>query len=224
MRALKLLIIGALGAASLPAAAQELEKPTDQQGYYVGGGVAIFGAAPSADDPDDVPTEVETLSGLYFRLRAGEMITPHFGLGLNLDLGSGRPPGNDEWYGLSAGLGVEARYRPWTDRGWAFHAGLGAGGAFFGELEADQNGDRELKAAGGVLWRAGASYTVFPWYEAGEYQSGGGSFNFFIEAQALIDSDMWMPVLMVGVEFLYWTGIDRNKLDLPPEAAFARER
>ncbi|MEM7677977.1 MAG: hypothetical protein AAF449_18425, partial [Myxococcota bacterium] len=76
----------------------------------------------------------------------------------------------------------------------------------------------------GSMYTIAASYDLFPWYDPEEYESGGHAISFFVEGQffpGLGGTTTYGAVL--GIEFTWWSGLNRNKLDLPADAAFTRD-
>src|SRR3954454_24976504 len=77
-----------LAAASRPAHAQDLEPPRPRQGYYIA--VGIYGAATQAFEKGDT---LGPWTGRGFALRAGQLITRRFSLGLAIESGSTKGDG-----------------------------------------------------------------------------------------------------------------------------------
>jgi hypothetical protein len=186
----------------------ELELPAARQGYWLGGGLFTTVNQNLQLEEDDTPA----LLGGAGHLRMGEMFNDWLGFGLQLGGGGG---GDDRYSVGYGGLMLTGQLNPWRDL--ALHAGLGAGGLSLTDAEIQ---DGTLRGTGGAYYMIGASYDLFPWYEKG---SGGFSLAPTVQLQHLpgILTESW--IVLVGVETLWWSGLERNKLDLSTEDAFRKE-
>lgn len=192
-----------------PAAAQDvtLVKPAARQGYYLS--LSSGGVINHSSSSED---EFDTLTGLSFSLRAGEMITEWIGAGLRA--GGGTLSGG-QWGGGFGGLQLEIQTAPL--RALAITVGVGAGGLSLSSADPD---DDDLRGTGGAYYTAGLSYDLFPFYESG---SGGLSLTPFVRV-AYLPGDVFQGTLMVaGLEVIWWSGLAKNKLDLPLDDAFTPE-
>src|SRR5258705_13883977 len=88
-------VLGLLAGASRVAGAQELEAPRARQGYWVafGYGAEVTAASLKGDSL--------TLTGAGGAIRLGQMLTPHFGLGVRIDFDGGK---NDRYDGSGGRL------------------------------------------------------------------------------------------------------------------------
>lgn len=211
------LLVLALGeAASAQDTQIELVKPRARQGYYVGGGPRLMSLVVEDDD-------IGSLGGMFGfggAFRFGQKVYDWLGLGLAL---SGGGAANADWGAGGGGLMLEAQVQPWLETDLAFRLGIGVAGVGVSRINEDQATDDDPEGTVGSIYSVGASYELFPWYEPDKYDSGGLAFSFFVEGQfspGLGGLTTYGAIL--GVEFTWWSGLSRNKLDLPVDAAFSR--
>ena len=194
----------------------ELLKPRARQGYYVGGGPRVISLLVDDDD-------FGSLGGMFgfgMALRFGQKVNDWLGLGLNLSFNAG---GNADWTLGGGGLQLEVQIQPWVETDLALRLGIGVSGFSVSRVDSDRETDDDPSGTLGAMYSIGASYELFPWYEAEKYDSGGLAFSFFVDGQ-------FTPGLggltsfgaIVGVEITWWSGLNRNKLDLPVDAAFSK--
>lgn len=205
-------VAGLLAFAFAPwARAQELRPPEARQGYYIGGGLRTGVSGADADDLGGLGT-LTHFGGL---LRVGQMAFPWLGFGIALGGGTDT---NETW---SIGLGallLEAQVEPFDfDLAFRVSAGVAGGTASrVNEVELEDDPDFLF----GSLYSVGVSYDWFPFYDRKSYSSGGPAFTFFLEGRYFPGGDVTTAGGFFGVEFTWWTGLDKRKLELPVEKAF----
>ena len=194
----------------------ELLAPRARQGYYIGGGPRAVSLV--VDDSD-----IGSLGGMIgfgAGLRFGQKVNDWLGLGLAASFSGAS---NEDWTAGGGGLLLEVSIQPWQETDLAFRLGIGVAGVGVSRVDADEETDDDPSGTFGSVYSVGASYELFPWYDAKKYDSGGLAFSFFVEGQ-------FNPGLggltnygaVIGVEFTWWSGLNRNKLDLPVDAAFTK--
>ena len=194
----------------------ELRKPQARQGYYVGGGPRIVSLVVQDSD-------LGSLGGMFgfgAAFRFGQKVNDWLGLGLVL---SGGGAGNAEWGAGGGGLMLEAQVQPWLQTDLALRLGIGVSGFGVTRVNEDRETDDDPSGTVGSIYSVGASYELFPWHDSAKYDSGGLAFSFFVEGQVTPGlGGLTSYGAIVGVEFTWWTGLSRNKLDLPVDAAFTK--
>jgi hypothetical protein len=198
-------------ALAFPVAAQEiqdeevvLELPAARQGYWIGGGVAgVTNVNNRTDGPD-----TGVLIGYDFHLRMGELITESVGIGLQL---GGGPLENDLYEGGFGGVALTAHWAPLGHA--SVHGGVGAGG--IGARATSQG--RELTGTGGGYYVLGLAYDLFPFWDEG---SGGFSLSPTLQAQYLPGPLFEAWIVTFCVDVMWWTGLDKHKLDLDVDMAY----
>ena len=196
-----------LVAVSFVATTQDLAEPAARQGYYVAAGIQ---SVVSRNTDEDVGT-LAPLYGGAASLRAGQMVTPWLGFGLQLELGTAS---SHRWRQQHGGLMLAGQLVPWRHLG--VHAGAG-----WGFVLAEDKEDRfeDGVGVGGAYFSVGLSYDFFPSYERG---SGGWA----VTPSAALKSvpsggfDAWM--VWVGVDVVWWLGLDDNQLALSVDEAYVR--
>jgi len=188
-----------------PAQAQELEEPRRRQGYYLSFG--IYGAATQAIEKGN---SLGPWVGYGQGLRAGQLITRRFSMGIAIESAATRGGGQR---GTATALALEA--------GFAIHGNLalrGGGGVGFLQLK-NPNDPTEsaTRGAAGAWFALGASYDLF----VGQKRlTGGLAVTPVVEARYLPGSDTKGIVMFIGFDLSYWTGLPLNQLSLPPSEAW----
>jgi hypothetical protein len=185
-----------------------LAVPQARQGYYLS-----FDSGATVNSNTSTEDEFDTLVGAAFSLRAGEMITDWVGAGLRV---GGGFADSDNWSAGFGGLQLEVQLVPVSHL--AVHLGVGAGG--FSVSSTDPAADDALKGTGGAYYSASVTYDIFPLYDAG---SGGFALTPFVRASYLPGDVFEATLVTVGLQTVWWTGLERNKLDLPFDESFSRE-
>jgi hypothetical protein len=194
-----------VGCVATLARAEELTVPGPRQGYYLGGGAQV--ATIRSHDKD-----LGRLSAGYgsaFSLRLGEMVTPWLGVGV--ELGGGQAA-NSRWSQGFGGLLLDVQLVPW--RSLAIHGSAGLGAILAKDQKKLVTGS---KGTGGAYYGAGVRYDLFPFYESG---SGGFGITPGAEVRYLPGSGFNTTMFWVGVDLLWWRGLDKQELELAPDQAF----
>ncbi len=216
MRFLQTSFILALGfCLASPALAQDaqveeiaLVVPGPRQGYWIGVG---YGGIANLNFQTEGP-DTKTLVGSGGHLRIGQMITEWFGMGLQFGGGAAE---NDRFDTSFGGVMLDAQLVV-VDH-LAVHAGVGAGG-----LAATDHVDEDagLLGTGGGFYMAGLSYDWFPFWDEG---SGGLSLSPQAQVQYLPGNLFEAYVFVVSLDIIWWTGLEKNKLELDIDEAYKPE-
>ena len=206
------------GAFGWPAAihAQELTEPAPRQGYWLGGG---YRAVLLYSDSEDIGG-VGPFLGNGITLRLGQMSNDWIGFGLAFMFAGG---GGDAWTSGYGGLSLDVNLEPPISEDLTIRIGTGVAGLTLDRVDDSQARDSDPEGTFGALFTLGASYDLFPFYARERYDSGGFAFTAFVECQALPGDGLVTFSGLVGLEITYYFGLEKNKLDLPPEAAFELE-
>ncbi len=207
------LVLVALLGAGFAAEAQELEAPKARQGYYASLGLRLGLGTARGEDLGSLGT----LNGAGGAFRFGEMATENFGLGLAIATGGGA---NENWTVGGGNLSLEFMYTPVEALNLAVRSSIGLG--FVGTTRVDPEAETDDDPQGGLgaLYTLGASYDFFPFYEEGKYESGGWAVTTFADLQFLPAGGVTTANFILGVEITWWSGLRRNKLELPTSEAF----
>jgi hypothetical protein len=210
------LILAVVSSLVAPVAAQEtadeeieLVIPAARQGYWIGAG---YGGTANLNFQTDGP-DTGTLLGSGGHLRIGQMITEWFGMGLQFGGGVAE---NDRFDTSFGGVMLDAQLVLLDHL--AIHGGVGAGG-----LAATDHVDEDagLLGTGGGFYMVGASYDWFPFWDRG---SGGWSLSPQAQLQYLPGNLFDAYVFLVSVDVVWWTGLEKNKLELGIDEAFQPEK
>jgi hypothetical protein len=202
-------LLAGIGLAAAPARAQQLEPPRGRQGYYLGGG--LFGVANHAWEDGEA---LGVWGGSGLGLRAGQLLTPRFGLGLQLQLGGASGDGQTA---ALFGFGLEGQAT--LVRNLAARAGVGFGFITLDDPDVDEG---EIRGGAGGFYMLGLSYDFFPFRDEGE-GSGGFAISPTVELRFLPGGDVKTAVAFIGVDLLWWTGLPRNQLELPDAEAYKKK-
>jgi hypothetical protein len=203
------LITAALASCPWPARAQQLEPPRRRQGYYVAGGLGV-GLLKSWDEGAALPLG----AGGKIELRAGQLLTPRFGLGLDVELGGGK---RDAVSTVLFGLGFEAHLALVDNL--AMRVGVGLAGL---SIDDSTIVDDLPHGAYGSKYAVGLSYDWFPFRRANP--SGGLAVTPVLQLRALPESSAANLSLFLGFEIAWWTGLPHHQLDLPDRDAYQKSR
>lgn len=194
------------------ARAQELSLPEARQGYYIGGG--LRSGVGFADNENVGDFGALTHFGVAFRF--GQKTLPWLSFGLVIPGGA---ESNEEWSAGYGGLLLEAQLEPF-DFDLAFRLSVGVGGGSVSrEIEANVTDD-DPEFFFGSWYMAGVSYDWFPFYSPEDYDSGGLALTLFAEGRYLPGGDVNLGGAFVGIEITWWSGLPKQKLELPVEKAF----
>jgi len=195
------LAVGLLLAATASAQDVKLTPPAARQGYWLA--TSVSGALNLNNSTQD---DIGPLSGAAFQGRVGEMVTSWLGFGLQFGYGFGYGDGWDSGFG---GLLADVQFvGPWLPN-LSLHLNFGAGGL---QLNEDNPRDDTLKGTGGGYYAVGLAYDWFPLNAGG---SGGFALTPNVQVHYMPGDITESYILMAGVEFTWWTGLDRDKLELP---------
>jgi hypothetical protein len=199
----------AVGPRAARAQALDLEPPRHRQGYYLSFG--IYGAATQAVEKGD---SLGPWLGYGQALRAGQLITRRFSLGIALEGASTRGGGQTS---ASTALALEAGFV--IAGNLALRGGAGVG--FMQLKNPNDHTESALRGAGGSYFALGASYDRF----VGQKRlTGGLALTPVVQARYIPGSDTTGIIMFVGVDLSYWTGLPLNQLDLPPSEAWRKRR
>lgn len=212
MKLLASLCIAAALAVATPARAQTapttvLEPPAPRQGYYISLGVES-GLGFLWDKGESQGSRALTGVPMF---RFGQLLTTRFSLGLKLGFLGGTKSGVTTSLG---GLQIETGYRVWKNL--AVAGGVGAGYASLSQKNPPDPDDK-LRGAYGAFYMLGVSYDFFPYKKK---FSGGLAITPTLGARFLPSSPIDAVAVLVGIDFVWWTGLPKNQLDLPPDRAF----
>jgi hypothetical protein len=198
--ALATVILVAAGAAQ----AQDIEPPRQRQGYYLG--FALLGGTSYIREHGD---SLGTYAGSGFGLRLGQLLTRRIGLGLRIDVASGKK-GNDQ----ASMFDLSAEGQVLLAPNLAAHLGMGLGVV---ELKDQVDPDAKLRGGVGAAYTLGLSYAWFPWKGR---RSGGFSVTPMLQAHFIPGDGATAFAGLLGVELGWWTGLPRNQLQLPESEAY----
>lgn len=192
--------------ASGPARAQTLEEPGGRQGYYLAlGGYGVV------DHTTEKGESLGAWGGSSFTLRFGQLLTRRFSLGLQIDSGGAKGRGQQ---GTFAGLSLEGGAA--VVGNLAVRGGVGVG---FVSLRDPAAEGAPTRGAAGSYYLLGASYDFFP---GRTRRSGGFSISPTVQARFLPSTNVSTTLLFIGVDFVWWTGLPDNQLNLPDAEAYRR--
>ena len=190
-----------------PARAQTLELPRPRQGYYLGGG--LHGAVTRVRDGDQ---SLGYWTGGAITLRAGQMFTDQFGLGLGIHFGSTAKERESATFG---GLGLEGQWEILENL--ALRGGVGVGVVGLVD-EADP--DAERRGSFGGDYSLAVAYDLFV---SRSKLSGGVAISPVVALRYLPDDPVATVLAACGVEVLWWVGLPSNELQLPPGEGYDEE-
>lgn len=209
VRPLWTLTAAALVAAPTGATAQVLSPPQARQGYYLSAAAHAVGAHTTERDLGRLGLGLGGAAGA----RIGEMVTPWLGLGF---AASGGSLDDGRWRQSYGGLLLDAQLVPW--RHLALH--LGAGVGFVRATDQEQKVDGTVGTAG-AYYSAGLRYDVFPLYGHG---SGGLALTPGVQIKHFPGESLRSTMVWLGIEGVYWFGLDKQELELSPDEAFTASR
>jgi hypothetical protein len=183
----------------------ELSLPKPNQGHYVALGLYTLGAMAFDDDRG---TRQPTF-GTGFGLRLGEAVTDWLDLGLAFAIGSTQ--GNEE---DALSLGRFTIHSQWyVSRRWFLQAGFGAtNGQGSDPDDLDRNRGRY-----GDVYIAGLGANL---YLSDAARSGGWVLSPAVTIEVGPDRDFTTTALWLGLEVSWWSGLSRDKLELPLGEAY----
>jgi hypothetical protein len=192
---------------ALPPPRLELEEPKPNQGHFVA--LGFHGISAMAFD-ESRGTRKPTF-GQGFSLRLGESVTNWLSLSLALALGSTYGERRDS---LSlVRFGVTSQW--YLSQRWFVQAGLGATNAQGSDPE-DYGRNRGRY---GDVYLTGLGYDF---YLSNGQQSGGWVLTPLLTADVGPDSKFTTTSLWLGIEVSWWSGLARDKLNLPSSKAYTK--
>jgi len=183
---------------------QVLPAPDPHQGYFFSFG-AYYGGVAALDPGRGGWRPVS--HGPSVSLRVGEALTSWVDIGL--DLGMGKTFGRGSL--ILGHLTAHARWYP-TPR-WFVHTGLGVGAS--GGPDPDYADFDRGRYGGLFVLGVGTNR-----YLGDPKASGGPMLTPFLKFAAGPGSEFTTLSLWLGVEFAWWSGLARDKLDLRPDEAY----
>jgi hypothetical protein len=198
-------ILGAgICGAARPARAQVLEPPRSRQGYYLSLGYHL---ALNKNWEDGRDWGVWT--GNDINIRAGQLLTRRFGLGLQIHFGGNKGEGQQS---STFGLSIEGQWE--LARHLAVRGGTGLDVVSISTVGGGSS--ESLRGTVGAGYFLGLSYDWFLTHRL----TGGWGVTPVMQARLVPGTTTTAFIGTIGVEITYWTGLPRNQLDLPPSEAF----
>jgi len=194
-----------LGAADA-ARAQLLEPPRRRQGYYFSVGYH-FALNQNWEDGESW----RVWPGADLIIRAGQLITRRFGLGLQIH--SGGTTGQGQTASMF-GLSLEGNWELVTNLSLRGGAGLD-----IVSIASKDGMDDALRGTVGAGYFLGLGYDWF----FGKRASGGFAVTPNLQARFVPGTTASAFIGLIGVQFSYYAGLPRNQLDLPPDEAFKKK-
>ena len=194
-------------APAAPAASVELEEPEPSQGHFIALGLHGIGAMAF----DESRGTREPTFGQAVSLRLGESVTDWLSLSLAVAVGSTYGERRDSL--TLVRFGVTSQW--YFAEHWFVQAGFGATSA---EGPDPEDYDR-TRSRYGDFYLTGLGYDF---YLSDSTQSGGWIFTPVITADVGPDSKFTTASLWLGVELSWWSGLSRDKLELPAPKAYGK--
>jgi hypothetical protein len=190
-----------------PAATVELQEPEPGQGHFIALGLHGIGAMAF----DESRGTREPSFGQAVSLRLGESVTDWLSLSLAVALGSTYGERRDSL--TLVRFGVTSQW--YISEQWFVQAGFGATNA----QGADPEDYDRTRSRYGDYYLTGVGYDF---YLSDSAQSGGWTFTPIITADVGPDSKFTTASLWLGVELSWWSGLSRDKLQLPTPKAYGK--
>jgi hypothetical protein len=187
----------------------KLELPRPSQGYYIG--LGAYGLGAMAFDKNRGTRD--PTAGMAFSLRFGESLTPWLDLGLSI--GTGWTFG-DKADSLSLFRFVVDSQWHLNER-WFIRAGFGAANG----QGADPERLSDVRGTFGDTYLAGVGTNL---YLSDEKKSGGWVLSPVVSVEVAPDNAFTTTSVWLGLEISWWSGLTRDRLDLPPDEAYAPKR
>jgi hypothetical protein len=197
-----IVVAGLLGLVSVGAPVRAEEVPRPRQGYYLAAG--LHGAMLLGFEDGE---RVGPMLGWQGTLRAGELVTRRFGLGLLIDFGAASGDNQSAGFGE---LALEAQLELVPNLSAALSVGLG-----LVSLSSPADDDDANRGA------TGSSYTVSLRYDAfvSPRRSGGLALTPTLSLR-VIPGDTDIVAGFLGVELTWFSGLPKHQLELAPAEAF----
>jgi hypothetical protein len=192
---------------ALPAPRLQLEEPKPNQGHFLA--LGFHGISAMAFDESRGTREPTFGQGVSLRL--GESVTNWLSLSLAVALGSTYGERRDS---LSlVRFGITSQW--YLSQRWFVQAGLGATNA----RGADPEDYGRTRGRYGDVYLTGLGYDF---YLSNRQQSGGWVLSPILTADVGPDSKFTTTSLWLGIEVSWWSGLSRDKLDLPSSKAYKK--
>jgi hypothetical protein len=198
---------GAPPADQAPAASDELEQPKPRQGHFIAlgfHGISAMGFDENRGTRD--PTFGQAVS-----LRLGESVTDWLSLSLAVAVGSTYGERRDSLSLLR--FGVTSQW--YFSERWFVQAGFGA----INSQGPDPEDYARTRGRYGDFYLTGVGYDF---YLSDRTQSGGWLVTPMLTADVGPDSKFTTTSLWLGIELSWWTGLSRDKLELPNSKAYSK--
>ncbi|HVY40606.1 MAG TPA: hypothetical protein VHM31_21860 [Polyangia bacterium] len=193
-------------ACSASSRAQSLVEPRARQGYYLAVGDELYG---SGEWGPHVAHNVTP--GQLLIVRAGEMMTPRWGVGFHFDYAVGI--GNAKTHDSSGSL-LEFQFNP--VRNLALHSGVGLGTV---TINFPNDLAHPSRSGYGSLYEVGVSWALF----FTNRLTGGWAITPTATARYLPGGEVSGLWFGLGLQFEAWTGLPRNRLILPDTEAYKKD-
>jgi hypothetical protein len=185
----------------------QLEHPKPNQGHFIA--VGLHGLSAMAFD-ESRGTRAPTF-GQGVSLRLGESVTDWLSLSLAFALGSTYGERRDSLslvrFGITSQWYLDPRW--FVQAGFGATSGQGRDPADY-DVSRSRYGDVYLTGLGRDFYLSDAS------------RSGGWVLTPMLTAEVGPDSRLTTTALWLGVEVSWWSGLSRDKLDLPTPQAYSR--
>ncbi len=197
---------------STSAFAQELEKPSPRQGYYLGYSMSIANANMNYSEETWLPTWPAIGSGL----RMGEALNQDLALGLSMEFLQGKGKRRSS---AGGGIVIEAEWLSLDP----YFVRLGAGFAALKISDSRADAD-EMSGSAGSIYSFGIGRDFFPMYPEWSYPGESGGLSVRTLAQVRYVPGSFKSVFAwLGVEVLWFFGRPKNQLELDLNEAFKQE-
>ena len=212
MRKLIISLFIGLCLSSTSAFAQELEKPSPRQGYYLGYSMSIANANMNYTDKAWLPAWPAIGSGL----RMGEALNQDLALGLSWEFLKANGKRRSS---AGGGVVIEAE---WLSLG-PYFLRLGAGFAALKVTDIKADAD-DVSGNAGSIYSFGFGRDFFPMYPKWSYPGESGGLSVRTLAQIRYIPGSFQSVFAwLGVEVLWFFGRPKNQLELDLNEAFKQE-
>jgi hypothetical protein len=191
------------------ASAVALELPTTRQGHFIG--VGVFGVGAMAFDANR-GTRAPTL-GQGFSLRLGESVTSWLDLSLAFAYSSTYGAPQDS---LSFGrFGIQSQW--YLHPTWFTQFGFGGTSA----SGADPENFEQSRARYGATFWSGIGFNI---PLSNVHKSGGWMLTPLATIELAPEKTLTTTALWIGLEVSWWSGLARDKLQLPDTEAYEKAR
>ena len=191
---------------SVSARAVELEKPDLKQGYY-------FALIPVGEMVFvDSKTNYGPWPSFGGQIRMGEALNRWVDLGIS---GGTSVATGDHLRLIHGHFGVDATFKPTRFLGLSVQAGMG-----FADFSRLKSGMDEVIGRFGATYGFTVAYDFFPTRKRNPYRSGGLAITPVAGVHLGPADATSVYSMFVGLSVAWWTGLPKNRLDLPVDQAF----